>query len=556
MKFRIVSTHKFFQPAFGAALAVLCGWALWQMPAGDAWVNASYDCLFRFSARKVTNQVALILMDNAAYEAKGLKEGESWDRGWHAELLNKLADDHCPVVVFDVFFEGSREPQSDNALAKAMRRHGRVVLAQRVERLGVQDSAYTINGYRPVPLPELFKTNAAGLGAGRVKANITETVRRHWPFPLTDTANTPGLPWTAARLAGASLPKEGVEQWLRYYGESSGWNTYSYHLALDKAPGFFSNQVVFIGRAPMKQNFRDWEDDKFHTPYTPLNGKAVGGVEILATTYLNLVNDDWLRRPAWWVELLMLAATGILLGGGLCRVSPLVACALAVWAALAVILGAVSWSYYSNYWFPWLIIAGGQVPCALVWALVSRWRGGAESEYVIMAEEPFGKGAYGKVFWAQHRKSREWVALKRVYRANFNDSEPYEREFRGITRYLPVSSQHPGLLHVHYVARDEREGYFFYVMDLGDSEDSGWERNPPSYQPLDLERERARAEGKRLPVRECVRIGLALAEALEFLHQVGLLHRDIKPSNVIFVKGQPRFADVGLVAEIPRPNKE
>ena len=164
--------------------------------------------------------------------------------------------------------------------------------------------------------------------------------------------------------------------------------------------------------------------------------------------------------------------------------------------------------------------------------------------------------AHGKVFLAQHRKSREWVALKRVYRANFNDSEPYEREFRGITRYLPVSSQHPGLLHVHYVARDEREGYFFYVMDLGDSEDSGWERNPPSYQPLDLERERARAEGKRLPVRECVRIGLALAEALEFLHQVGLLHRDIKPSNVIFVKGQPRFADVGLVAEIPRPNRE
>ncbi|HEY0455442.1 MAG TPA: hypothetical protein VGE41_03655, partial [Verrucomicrobiae bacterium] len=36
--------------------------------------------------------------------------------------------------------------------------------------------------------------------------------------------------------------------------------------------------------------------------------------------------------------------------------------------------------------------------------------------------------------------------------------------------------------------------------------------------------------------------------ALSFLHQQGLLHRDIKPSNIIFVGGQPKLADIGLVA--------
>ena len=61
---------------------------------------------------------------------------------------------------------------------------------------------------------------------------------------------------------------------------------------------------------------------------------------------------------------------------------------------------------------------------------------------------------------------------------------------------------------------------------------------------------RAQAPSKRLPVRECVRIGIALSDALEFLHQQGLTHRDIKPQNVIFVKGQPKLADVGLTAEI------
>src|SRR5260370_12280611 len=46
----------------------------------------------------------------------------------------------------------------------------------------------------------------------------------------------------------------------------------------------------------------------------------------------------------------------------------LTAGALAAGVALVIALGAVSWSYFSNYWFPWLVIACGQAPCALVWA--------------------------------------------------------------------------------------------------------------------------------------------------------------------------------------------
>src|SRR5438477_5563491 len=54
----------------------------------------------------------------------------------------------------------------------------------------------------------------------------------------------------------------------------------------------------------------------------------------------------------------------------------------------------------------------------------------------------------------------------------------------------------------------------------------------------------------RLPVDQCIEIGLALTKALQHLHGNGLVHRDIKPSNIIFIKRAPKLADIGLVASM------
>jgi serine/threonine protein kinase len=140
--------------------------------------------------------------------------------------------------------------------------------------------------------------------------------------------------------------------------------------------------------------------------------------------------------------------------------------------------------------------------------------------------------------------------LKAVYLANFDENtDPYEREFKGISRYQPFSDKHPGLLRVDFVS-EKKSGYFYYVMELGDPLKPGWEKEPSTYVPRDLAGERARSPARRLPVPECVRIGLALTAALDFLHRQGLTHRDIKPQNIIFVNGQPKLADLGLIAEI------
>jgi serine/threonine protein kinase len=104
-------------------------------------------------------------------------------------------------------------------------------------------------------------------------------------------------------------------------------------------------------------------------------------------------------------------------------------------------------------------------------------------------------------------------------------------------------------MHVDHVNRNEAEGYFYYVMELGDAMDPSWREQGKAYQPRDLTNVCGALPGKRLPPRECFRIGITLLEALDFLHQRGLVHRDIKPSNIVFVADRPKLADVGLVRE-------
>jgi len=578
VKFKAVIEHKLFRPALGAALAVLCGLALWQMPLGERWVNASYDYLFRFGARTLTNQVVLVLMDNEAYgdPELGQVRGKPWDRALHAKFLDQLATQGSSWVVFDTLFDELRDAVPDEALAAAMRRHGRVVLM--AEHKAVEHPDMDSAGATPPTEPFLSAAHT-NWGVAWLKPDLDEVVRRHWPFPSPWPYPSPGpydsLAWTAARLAAANLSEAPQDRWLRYYGMRGGWTSLSYHVALGKTNNYFRDKIVFIGNKPNTTVPGDGETDEFRTPYTRWTAESAGGVEIQVAEFLNLMNGDWLRRPVWWVEVLVLTASGLVLGGGLCRVRPMVACGLAGGAALALTLGAVSFSHFSNYWFPWLVIVGGQVPCALACSLLStRIRQGMEvpakalgptgtvvvtilpeaPDYELF-DPPFGEGGFGKV-WLARNAIGQWQALKAVYQSKFGKAVgPYETEFKGIERYKPVSEKHPGLLRIDFVSRMKPEGYFYYVMELGDGQTADWKNAPATYKPWDLAYLRALSKGGRVSVIDCVRIGMALAEALDFLHQEGLTHRDIKPPNVIFVNGQPKLADVGLVSDIRSPDQ-
>ena len=379
MKLPAVTNHRLFRPAVGAALTVVCGLALWQMPLGERWVNASYDYLFRFGERDVANQVevVLILMDNEAYDRFDQVRNEPWDRALHATLLNRLADDGCPLVVFDSFFNQPREPAKDTALAEALRRLPHVVLMAELAGATLQHAdgkLLSLDTARPDPPADLF-LDAAGTnnwGVAWHDRDLDKRVRRHWPFPASRPTSYDSLPWAAARWADAKL--DASPQWVRYYGPKGAWTSLSYAFAEEKVTNYFSDKFVFIGNKPATTIPDDGEDDEFQTPYTRWTGESTGGVEILATEFLNLVNGDWLRRLPWPMEFVVLIASGLALSFGLWRLRAMAACGLACGSAFALTLVGVSFSHFADYWFPWLVIVGGQVPCALAWSLLPNLR--------------------------------------------------------------------------------------------------------------------------------------------------------------------------------------
>ena len=156
-----------------------------------------------------------------------------------------------------------------------------------------------------------------------------------------------------------------------------------------------------------------------------------------------------------------------------------------------------------------------------------------------------GGGSYGDV-WLARGVTGVYRAVKIVARSRFDSPRPYQRELDGITRFQRLAFGKARQMALLHVGLNEAEGFFFYVMELADDVHRGTEIDPATYEPLTL-KERLLEKG-RLPADEALRLAVDLTSALGELHGLGLIHRDIKPSNLIYVRGRPKIADVGLVS--------
>src|SRR5687767_15783112 len=78
-----------------------------------------------------------------------------------------------------------------------------------------------------------------------------------------------------------------------------------------------------------------------------------------------------------------------------------------------------------------------------------------------------GSGAYGEV-WLAKNVVGTLRAVKVVYLDSFKDQGPYEREYRGLKKFEPISRSNDGFVDILQIGRSEEAGCFYCVMELAD----------------------------------------------------------------------------------------
>jgi serine/threonine-protein kinase len=145
--------------------------------------------------------------------------------------------------------------------------------------------------------------------------------------------------------------------------------------------------------------------------------------------------------------------------------------------------------------------------------------------------EAIGRGGWGAVYRATHKRLGRVEALKRV--AAGRRGKDLRARVQRLRAEIPVAARlnHPNIVHLY--SDGESNGHPFFAMEFC-----------PGGNLLD------RLGGEPLPPAEAAALLKTLAEAVDAVHRFGLVHRDLKPSNILFGEGGvPKVADFGLALE-------
>ncbi|HEV8544556.1 MAG TPA: protein kinase [Verrucomicrobiae bacterium] len=139
--------------------------------------------------------------------------------------------------------------------------------------------------------------------------------------------------------------------------------------------------------------------------------------------------------------------------------------------------------------------------------------------------EVIARGGMGIVYKAWQPGLERFVAVKTISSgllATPIDVERFQREAK-----LAAKLRHPNIVSIHEIG--EQEGQHFFAMDYVPGESLA-----------------ALARKQPFLPEQAAQIVAAIAEAVHYAHQQGVLHRDLKPANVILSPDGPRVLDLGV----------
>lgn len=152
-------------------------------------------------------------------------------------------------------------------------------------------------------------------------------------------------------------------------------------------------------------------------------------------------------------------------------------------------------------------------------------------------QQKLGKGAYGIVWKGIDKKTREVVALKKIFDA-FQNATDAQRTFREIM-FLQELNNHENIIRLLNVLKAENDRDIYLVFE---------------YMETDLH---AVIRANILEEIHKQYVMYQLVKSLKYMHTAELLHRDVKPSNMLLnSECQVKMADFGLARSVAQLHTE
>jgi len=259
------------------------------------WDMTLYDLFSTFHYQHPADDVLILAIDELSLREFGRWP---WPRTIHARLIDKLRRGGARAVGYDVIFsEPSRDnPENDQALARAVRKNGRVILPVFHEQEQGGGPLHLV-----FPLPELVKS-AAGLGHVDVRLDPDGVVRK----ALLSSGNA-GQVYPALVVAMLQLNESGWrERAEQRYGNEP------VYVSFTGPPGHFASISVadFLQKDYPAKALRDklvlvgvtalGLGDTVPTPVS-VTSIPMPGVEFNANLLSGLLNQTLIRRaPMSW----------------------------------------------------------------------------------------------------------------------------------------------------------------------------------------------------------------------------------------------------------------
>ncbi|CAF0862136.1 unnamed protein product [Adineta ricciae] len=147
-------------------------------------------------------------------------------------------------------------------------------------------------------------------------------------------------------------------------------------------------------------------------------------------------------------------------------------------------------------------------------------------------QKRLGKGAYGIVWKATDKRSKEVVALKKIFDA-FRNQTDAQRTYREIV-FLREFGEHPNVIRLQNVLRADNDRDIYLVCEF-----------------MEADLHNVIRKGNILKDTHKRYVMYQLLKAMKYLHSANVIHRDMKPSNVLINQQcRVKICDFGLARSL------